>query len=240
MRKFVLGDLHGAYRALIQCIDRSEFNYSKDLLIFLGDVCDGWSEVAECVEELRKIQNLIFLTGNHDLWLMHYMETGEETMSWLVQGGIISKGAYLNAPNLKDKHLEFLQSSIPYYIDDDHRLYVHAGFNPDKPVNETDNPKFDYYWSREIYKASFKGPIQPDRYHEIYIGHTPIRGGASKPLKNHNVWLMDTGAGWRGMLSLMDIDSKALFQSDPVEDLYPKEPGRQGLMDLITSGEIKL
>ena len=51
---------------------------------------------------------------------------------------------------------------------------------------------------------------------------------------------MDTGAGWDGTLSMMNVDNKELFQSDPVEDLYPKEPGRQGLMDLFTSGEIGL
>ncbi|MFC2124797.1 metallophosphoesterase [Bacteroidota bacterium] len=240
MRRFVLGDMHGAYRALIQCLSRSGFNYTKDLLIFLGDICDGWSEVTECVEELLKIKNLIYLKGNHDLWLSSYLETGEETYTWLVQGGIITKGSYMKAPEMKNKHLEFLQRGIAYYIDDDGKLFVHAGFNPDKPVDETDDPEQDYYWSREIYRASFSGPVQPEKYHEIFVGHTPIGGISNKPLKNHNIWLMDTGAGWRGNLSIMDIDSKELFQSDPVEDLYPTEPGRQGLRDLITSGEIKL
>lgn len=37
-REFVIGDIHGAYRALRQCLTRSDFNYDHDHLICLGDV----------------------------------------------------------------------------------------------------------------------------------------------------------------------------------------------------------
>jgi len=37
---------------------------------------------------------------------------------------------------------------------------------------------------------------------------------------------MDTGAGWEGVLSMMNIDTKELFQSDLVADLYPGVRGR--------------
>jgi serine/threonine protein phosphatase 1 len=40
---------------------------------------------------------------------------------------------------------------------------------------------------------------------------------------------MDTGAGWQGKLSMMNIDTKEIFQSDPVPDLYPKYRGRAKL-----------
>jgi serine/threonine protein phosphatase 1 len=33
---------------------------------------------------------------------------------------------------------------------------------------------------------------------------------------------MDTGAGWEGKLSLMNITTKEVFQSDPVCELYEK------------------
>ncbi|NJN40909.1 MAG: hypothetical protein HC811_00350 [Flammeovirgaceae bacterium] len=45
MRRFVLGDIHGAYRALRQCLERASFSYDEDLLIALGDVSDGWPDV---------------------------------------------------------------------------------------------------------------------------------------------------------------------------------------------------
>ncbi len=42
MRTFVLGDVHGAARALKQVLERSSFDYSADRLVCLGDVADGW------------------------------------------------------------------------------------------------------------------------------------------------------------------------------------------------------
>jgi len=37
--------------------------------------------------------------------------------------------------------------------------------------------------------------------------------------------MMDTGAGWSGKLTIMDIDTNEFWQSDVVKDLYP-EGGR--------------
>jgi serine/threonine protein phosphatase 1 len=54
-RTFVIGDIHGAYRALRQCLQKAAFNYSNDHLICLGDVCDGWPETRESIDELLKI-----------------------------------------------------------------------------------------------------------------------------------------------------------------------------------------
>ncbi|MET0786893.1 MAG: metallophosphoesterase, partial [Paenisporosarcina sp.] len=64
-RTFALGDVHGNYKGLMQCLKRSGFNNEKDTLIQLGDVVDGFSESFECVEELLKIKNLISIRGNH-------------------------------------------------------------------------------------------------------------------------------------------------------------------------------
>ncbi len=224
-----MGDLHGAHRAMIQCLQRAEFDYRNDRLIFLGDVADGWSEVPECIEEFTRIRDRIVLKGNHDVWLGQYLLDGNQPQTWLVQGGIISVRSYETKEFNREIHLKFLNSSLPYFKDDKNRLFVHAGFNPDKPVEETDHPPDDYYWTREVYRRSFLSPVRPDLYPEIYIGHTPTNGISEVPVKNHNVWLMDQGAAWNGVLSLMNIDTKEYFQSDRVPSLYPDETGRMGL-----------
>jgi serine/threonine protein phosphatase 1 len=41
-----------------------------------------------------------------------------------------------------------------------------------------------------------------------------------------NVWNIDTGAAFTGKLTIMDIDTKNFWQSDPVRNLYPNEAGR--------------
>jgi serine/threonine protein phosphatase 1 len=41
-----------------------------------------------------------------------------------------------------------------------------------------------------------------------------------------NVWNVDTGAAFKGPLTIMDIDSKAFWQSENLDTLYPNEKGR--------------
>jgi serine/threonine protein phosphatase 1 len=40
------------------------------------------------------------------------------------------------------------------------------------------------------------------------------------------VWNIDTGAAFTGPLTIMDVDSKAYWQSEPLEVLYSNEKGR--------------
>ena len=59
MKRLVIGDIHGAYRALVQVLDRAGFDPKKDLLVSLGDVCDGWSETKQCIDYLMTVKNLV-------------------------------------------------------------------------------------------------------------------------------------------------------------------------------------
>jgi len=40
-RTLVMGDIHGGYRSLLQCLERSKVDYKKDKLICFGGVVDG-------------------------------------------------------------------------------------------------------------------------------------------------------------------------------------------------------
>jgi len=64
---FAIGDIHGAYKALIQCFKRSKFDYKKDRLIVMGDVCDGYPDVKQCIDELLK-HEIIFIKERHLFW----------------------------------------------------------------------------------------------------------------------------------------------------------------------------
>ena len=37
MRIFVVGDIHGAYKAFKQCLERSGFDYNNDRLVVIGE-----------------------------------------------------------------------------------------------------------------------------------------------------------------------------------------------------------
>ena len=84
-----------------------------------------------------------------------------------------------------------------------------------------------------------------EKHKEIYIGHTttgnwlvkphlpeyqfeeqPKEGRIVVPMNRCNVWNMDTGGGFEGRLTIMDIDTKEFWQSDDMKSLYPNERGR--------------
>ena len=90
-KTFVIGDIHGAYLALKQVLDRSNFNYKEDTLIQLGDIVDGnRPQWIDCMHELNNISNLILLRGNHDQWFVDYLNTGIANRAWISQGGVVT------------------------------------------------------------------------------------------------------------------------------------------------------
>lgn len=46
------------------------------------------------------------------------------------------------------------------------------------------------------------------------------------PVKMVNIWNIDTGAAFKGPLTIMDVDTKEFWQSEPLPNLYPNEKGR--------------
>jgi serine/threonine protein phosphatase 1 len=221
MKTFVIGDMHGGYYALLQCIERSKFNLAEDKLIVLGDVADGWPDVAECVEYLiGHVKNLVWVRGNHDQWLLDYLRTEETPSIWITQGGANSFKSYQKYPELKELHRTFLMSTPFYYVDEENRLFVHGGVNTNYPINE--QTAEDLMWSRQLwYKFQAEGQCYVPLFKEVYVGHTTIWAASDLPIVSYNTIFMDTGGGWEGKLSMMNIDTKEVFQSDMVSELYP-------------------
>ena len=243
MKTFVIGDIHGGLKAIQQVLALGNVQ-PNDLLIFLGDYVDGWSDSANVLDFLIDIsqkQNCIFIKGNHDDLLLNYLKNNETPSEWLVHGGQLTVDIYKNIPTkTKEKHIAFLENLQNYYLDSHNRLFIHAGFTSLKGVAfEYFKPMF--YWDRTLWELALStdenllktAPNYPNRlkiYHEIYIGHTPVtRIGASIPVHKNTVWNMDTGAGFLGKLSMVNVGTKAYIQSDELPKLYPNETGRNNI-----------
>ena len=238
-RTLVIGDIHGGIRALFQVLQRS--NVTKDdHLIFLGDYVDGWSESPQVLDyliSLRQTNKCVFIRGNHDDLLLEWLR-GKENKLWHQHGGEMTIKAYLIlSDEIKNKHVNFLESLQDYYLDGQNRLFVHAGFTSLHGVTKEHYPRL-LFWERtlwetalalnpQISKEDSKYPRRFKLYNEIYIGHTPVtRIGETVPTNRANVWNMDTGAAFNGPLSIMDIETKQYWQSEPLPSLYPDENGR--------------
>lgn len=240
MRTLVIGDIHGGLRALHQVFDRAHIS-TEDTLIFLGDYVDGWSESPEVLDFLIALQSThscVFMRGNHDELLSAWLSESKDNLLWYKHGGESTVKAYAQVDaGTKKKHIAFLESLSDYYLDDQNRLFVHAGFTNMNGVAFEHFPKL-FYWERTLWETALglDKNLTPDSvfyprrlkiYDEIYIGHTPVTQiGETVPVNRACVWNIDTGAAFKGRLTALDIDSKMFWQSDPLPVLYPEEKGR--------------
>ena len=70
---------------------------------------------------------------------------------WLASGGIASMESYFHVPkNQKEKHITFYESLTNYHIDDNNRLFVHAGFTNVNGINY-EHYKNLVYWDRTLW-----------------------------------------------------------------------------------------
>ena len=132
MKTFVIGDIHGAFKALLQCFRLSGFNRKSDRLILIGDVCDGYPEVKQCIDELLKIKHCDLIIGNHDMWALDWALRGDRPEIWTSQGGNRTIESYSGGPMPK-AHIDFLKSGH-LWLEIDDQIFVHGGFNPGIPL----------------------------------------------------------------------------------------------------------
>ena len=169
---------------------------------------------------------------------MHWLKDSADNLLWYNHGGEATVIAYEKVNNeTKQSHIEFLQSLQDYYLDEQQRLFIHAGFTNMNGVNFEYFPRL-FYWDRTLWETALAldknmlatDLLYPKRltlYNEIYIGHTPVtRIGETVPVNKACIWNIDTGAAFKGPLTIMDIDTKEFWQSEPLNNLYFDEKGR--------------
>ena len=196
MRTLVIGDIHGAYAALLEVLERARVT-ADDLLIFLGDYADRGKHTPEVLDELIALQQthqVIYLRGNHDALCCDFLLGKPMSDLWRSHGGKATEEAYrLYTKEDKQPHIDFLQSLKNW----DRTLWELALATPE------DMPPTDPYYPKRL-----------SLYKEIYIGHTPtLNYGTDTPMCRHHIWNLDTGAGFNKRLTIMDIETKAYWQA---------------------------
>ncbi|PRP67564.1 metallophosphoesterase family protein [Nonlabens agnitus] len=246
MRTLAIGDIHGGHRALTQLLERVD-PQPDDRLIFLGDYVDGWSQSYEVIEELISLKRKraknnhtapIYLRGNHDELVLNFLVKGQQNRQWLFHGGSSTVTSYSKRSDQDiARHVAFLTEELEDFLELDGNGYFHAGFH------NLNGPHHEYYknlpyWDRSLWEMALcidpnlseDDPRFPNRlklYTEIFIGHTPTtRLESTKPIHAANIWNVDTGAAFTGPLTALCVETKEVWQSDPLPDLYPNEDGR--------------
>ena len=240
MSTYVIGDIHGGLKALLQVLNKLELQ-EGDELIFMGDYVDGWSESAQVISFLMELSETfacVFIKGNHDIWCEDWLREDKVNPTWYMHGGKETMDSYAAfGKDKKKKHLAFFEAMKLYHIDEQNRLFVHAGFTS---MHGVEKEYFDFVFTvdRTLWEMAlsidgtlkikdYNYPKRLQHYYEIYIGHTPTTNfGFTVPMNAANVWNIDTGAAFKGRISGMNIDTKVVVQSDNLPELYPKEKGR--------------
>lgn len=153
-------------------------------------------------------------------------------------------------------HKNFWFTQEDYFIDDKNNLFIHAGWaymdhlellhsgmthrelfhkQAMLPVNAGTIAK-ECHWDRDVLSGARSGAVGKngrfkalEQFNQIFIGHTAIStrdGSPPQPEQSLNLWNVDTGAGWSGCLTIMDVDTHEHWQSDLSKDLYPDVKGR--------------
>lgn len=254
MRTFAISDIHNCYLGIKQAVERADIK-PTDKFIFLGDYLDGWSQAKETIKflwELQETNECVFIMGNHDEWVLEWLlgkysvENGS-LQHWCKFGGQNSKDSletwFKEDSTAKSRLTDWLMNLQTYHLDNEDRLFLHAGFETFQGV-ENEKDQRVLWWTRDLVKGALRNSSEHinklKRYKEVFVGHSPsrfivnnttneaiiLRALKHLPIQVENFHMLDTGAAFDGKVILMDIDTKEIWQSDPVRQLYPNELGR--------------
>lgn len=237
---YAIGDIHGHAGLLERLLAFVESDAAQrgihPRVIFLGDIVDRGPENRRAMDlvcsALAQWPDSRLLLGNHDSWLLDFLEQGDADPAWLMNGGSETLHSYglegLSPAAARDKvardfrdHHEMLRAASIQELEGGF-AFVHAGVNPNRPIPEQDAE--DCIWIRGPF-LNHLGPLS----HTVVHGHTPMIDPPC-PVITENRISMDTGAFATGVLSLMILDpeqeSASFHATSPDGAVTPLEPIR--------------
>jgi serine/threonine protein phosphatase 1 len=201
MRKtYAIGDIHGSLAKLRGLIARCERDAGGEpmTLVFIGDYIDRGPDSRGVVDYVMRLQarlgaNAIVLKGNHEELAVVAADDSMRAANWLLNGGDKTLRSYgiSSAQELPADHLAWLRG-LRLRFDDGQRLFVHAGIDPARPLDDQD--AHDLVWIREPFLTDAR-----DHGRLIVHGHTPLRTGT--PDLRSNRLNIDTAAVFGGPLT---------------------------------------
>ena len=148
---------------------------------------------------------------------------------------IITCNTDMKNTDVPETHRNFFLGMKLHHLDFRNNFFVHGGFDRNQYIDYLTftNPA-DFYWNRKLWEAA---QCHNDEQHKfrmaedfkrIFIGHSAtLNWNTDKPMFAANlIWNVDTGAGWKGKLTFMDVDTYEYWQSDNVLELYTEERAR--------------
>ncbi len=221
-RVYAIGDIHGRadlLRRLHRNIldDAEDAGAARKVVVYIGDYVDrgpdSFGVVDMLIEEPLDGFERHHLKGNHEDFLLRFVEAGADGEVWMMNGARATLESYgvewsdmaygvdgLEAARRKfvdfmpESHLRFFHGLELWHSEGDY-LFVHAGVRPGVPLAE--QRPFDLMWIREAFLDS-----DADHGCVVVHGHTIEPAPEVRP----NRIGIDTGAFRSGRLTALVVE----------------------------------
>ena len=246
-RSFAIGDIHGDVTALMTLLGRLPYMDGDDTIVFMGDYIDRGPDSAKVVEIVRSwlpghsLAKIVSLRGNHeDAWLRVASQGWAEYVIPPTNGCFQCYRSFIGGkpptPDERPTQADFQSMlaanffppqvlawmrTLPYWYEDKHAIYVHAGL-PIKDgkflhPSQVDNQQTLLWVRTEEFFRSYRGK-------HVVVGHTttdtlPPELSTYTPSDPKDMWAgecvyaIDTGSGKGGFLTCLELPSMTVYES---------------------------
>src|SRR5579872_3803250 len=199
---FVIPDIHGRLDLLSDGLDQIAARSigQAGVIVTLGDYVDKGPQSKGVVDRLLagvgEGFSLITLKGNHDAMMLDALRDASNIPGWLAEGGDAALASYGgDIVNVPQTHIDWFDRLRLVHADA-HRLYVHAGVDPELPLDQQSERTL--LWKR--YEQGFPGGF--GNFHVVH-GHDNCPEG---PLLYEGRTNLDTLAWRTGRLTIGVFD----------------------------------
>jgi serine/threonine protein phosphatase 1 len=165
---YVIPDIHGRYDLLSEALAgiTARSDSEAGVIVTIGDYVDKGPQSKQVIDRLlpgvAEGWRLVALKGNHDAMMVEALRDPAKMASWLEKGGDAALASYGGDPAaVPPAHIAWLDRLRLMHADA-HRLYVHAGVDPELPLDRQSETTL--LWKR--YPKGF-----PDGYGELHVVH---------------------------------------------------------------------
>jgi serine/threonine protein phosphatase 1 len=199
---YVIPDIHGRFDLLDEGLAEINARGDAGIILTIGDYVDKGPESKQVIDRLlsgvAEGWSLVALKGNHDAMMVEALRDPSKMAGWIAKGGDTALASYGGDPGaVPPIHIAWLDRLRLMHVDA-HRIYVHAGVDPEIPLDQQSEATL--LWKR--YPKGFPGGFG-DRH--VVHGHDNFPEG---PLLYQGRTNLDTLAWRTGRLTIGVFDDE--------------------------------
>ena len=139
---YVIPDIHGRHDLLSEALAGITLRSRGErcVIVMIGDYVDKGPDSKAVIDRLLEGVDagwrLVTLKGNHDALMSEALRDPSKMAAWIAKGGDAALASYGGDPAaVPPAHIDWLDRLQLLHVDA-HRVYVHAGVDPELPLDQ--------------------------------------------------------------------------------------------------------